>query len=64
MHSGSKREYVVQGRVQDYWLDCFNKTFNYLDQAQNICKAIRQSNPTKDYRVVKRLTTYNDEVVE
>jgi hypothetical protein len=61
---GSKTVYAIQGRVQDYWLDCWKETFRYVDEAQKLCKTIQELNPTKDYRVVKRFTTYEDTVVE
>jgi hypothetical protein len=61
---GYSREYVVQHRLQDYWLDCLNGKFQYLDQAQAALKSFREIRQNTDFRVVKRITKTTDEVIE
>lgn len=62
MHVGSKIEYIVQHRIQDYWLDMYGG-HDYLKNADKAMKYFKEKSPSTDYRIVKRITTYDDEVV-
>lgn len=62
MH-GSKVEYVVQRRLQDYWIDCFESTFKYKDQAESRIHNLREHSPQYDFQIVKRTSSFVDEIL-
>lgn len=61
MH-GSTIEYVVQHRVQDYWLDLVNGKFSLLYEAKKHVELAEKKNPNTDFRLVKRTTSFLDEL--
>jgi hypothetical protein len=66
MH-GSKTEYIIQHRVQDYWLDYVGDTIEsvhrYLDRAQDALKKLKEDRKNTDFRLVRRKHTYKDEIL-
>ena len=64
MH-GSSVEYLVQIRVQDYWIDygrgLSNKKFSYREDAEELLEEAKEDNPGRDFQLVKRTTSYTDE---
>jgi hypothetical protein len=66
MH-GSRTEYIIQHRVQDYWLDyvgdTIGGTYRYLDKAQDALKRLKEDRKNTDFQLVRRKYTYTDEVV-
>jgi hypothetical protein len=58
---GSKKEYIVQIRVQDYWVDTYESTFAYLDQAKERLIELQDHNNKDDFKVIKRITSFVDE---
>ena len=67
MH-GSSIEYVVQIRVQDYWIDygrgMSNKKFSYREDAEELLGEAKEDNPNRDFQLVKRTTSYKDEILK
>ena len=65
---GSSVEYIVQIRVQDYWIDygrgMSNKKFSYREDAEKLLGEAKEDNPNRDFQLVKRITSYTDEVLE
>lgn len=57
MH-GSSTEYIIEYRVQDYWL--IYQSFWYIDRAQKRLAQLKQDMPDTDFRLIKRLTTFTD----
>ena len=66
MH-GSRTEYIIQYRIQDYWLDYVGDTIGgkywYLDKAQDALKRLKEDRKNTDFQLVRRKYTYTDEVV-
>lgn len=67
MH-GSSVEYLVQIRVQDYWIDygrgLSNRKFSYQDDAEEFLEEARKDEPNRDFQLVKRKHSFIDEVLE
>jgi len=67
MH-GSSIEYIVQIRVQDYWIDygrgLISGEFRYREDAEKHLEKAKIDKPTRDFQLVKRITSYTDEVLE
>jgi hypothetical protein len=66
MH-GSSVEYLVQIRVQDYWIDygrgLISGEFRYREDAEKHLEKAKIDKPNRDFRLVKRITTFRDETV-
>ena len=62
MH-GSKTEFIVQIRVQDYWIDSFDSTFTWKPDAEKRIKVLREYNPKDDFQLIKRITRFEDIVL-
>lgn len=64
MH-GSRIEYIVQIRVQDYWLDfgdgVFSGEFRYLKDAEAHLADAKKNKPYSDFKLIKRTHTFTDE---
>lgn len=60
---GSNIQYIVQIRIQDYWMDCSEATFQWRQDAWNKLKVLHKNNPREDFQVVKRTTTFKDELL-
>lgn len=62
MH-GSRVEYIIQYRLQDYWLDVLGGgvTFWYRDKAEEKLKQIKEEHPEIDYKLIKRTHRFEDE---
>ena len=65
---GSSVEYIVQIRVQDYWIDYGRgpegTEFIYRDDAEKYLEEAKRTKPNRDFQLVKRVTKYSDEVRE
>jgi hypothetical protein len=62
MH-GSKTEFIVQVRVQDYWIDSFDSTFTWKPDAEKRMEVLKEHNPKDDFQLIKRITRFEDEVL-
>lgn len=62
MH-GSRIQYIVQIRIQDYWMDCSEATFQWKQDAWNKLKVLKERKPSEDFQVVKRTTMFKDEIL-
>lgn len=62
-----KKEYIIQHRVQDYWLDYVGDTtggiYWYLDRAQDALEKLNKTKPNTDFRLVRREHTFTDEEI-
>lgn len=67
MH-GSRIEYIVQIRVQDYWLDygdsVFSVEFRYRRDAEAHLAEAKKNKPYSDFKLVKRTHTFVDELIQ
>ena len=65
MHASTKVVYNVQHRVQDYWLPhAYTEDCQYQWEALEKMEYLIKANPTKDFRLVKRTITIDEEVIE
>ena len=65
MHASTKTVYTVQHRVQDYWLPhAYTEDCQYQWEALEKMEYLIKANPTKDFRLVKRTITIDEEVME
>lgn len=66
MH-GSRIEYIVQIRVQDYWLDygdgVFSGEFRYLKDAEAHLAEAKKNKIYSDFKLIKRTHTFTDETI-
>ena len=62
MH-GSKTEFIVQVRVQDYWIDSFDSTFQWKQDAEKRMEVLKEHNPKDDFQLIKRITRFEDIVL-
>lgn len=64
MHTSTKTVYNVQHRVQDYWLPhAYTEDCQYEQDAKEKMDYLIKANPTKDFRLVKRTITIDEEVL-
>lgn len=67
MH-GSRIEYIVQIRVQDYWLDfgdsVFSGEFRYLKDAEAHLADSKKNKIYSDFKLIKRTHTFVDELIQ
>ena len=63
MMYGSSTEYVVQIRVQDYWIDLLDGIFKHKDDAEKHYERAGMYTPARDFQIVKRTHTFSDEVL-
>lgn len=59
---GSRVDFVVQHRVQDYWLDCDASTFSYASDAEKRLQHLQLVAPKKDFQLIKRSHVWQDDV--
>ena len=65
MHASTTVVYNVQHRVQDYWLPhAYTEDCQYQWEALEKMEYLIKANPTKDFRLVKRTITIDEEVLE
>lgn len=57
---GSSVEYIIQYRLQDYWLDVYEDTHRYQDRAEERLKKIKEEHPKTDYKLIKRTQIFKD----
>ena len=57
---GSSVEYIIQYRLQDYWLDVHEETHRYQDRAEERLKKIKEEHPKTDYKLIKRTQIFKD----
>ncbi len=66
MH-GSSTEYIVQVRVQDYWIDfgdgVFSGEFRYQEDAEKHLAESKKNKPNRDFQLIKRKHSFIDEVL-
>jgi hypothetical protein len=66
MH-GSSIEYIVQVRVQDYWIDFGDISsigeFRYREDAEKHLAESRKNKPNRDFQLIKRKHSFIDEVL-
>lgn len=70
MH-GSRIEYIVQIRIQDYWLDhwldygdgIFNGLFKYRNDAEAYLAEVKKNRPDMDFQLIKRTHSFIDEIL-
>lgn len=66
MH-GSRIEYIVQIRIQDYWLDygdgIFDGRFKYRNDAEAHLAEVKKSKPKMDFQLIKRTHSFIDEIL-
>lgn len=62
MH-GSRITYIVQIRIQDYWMDCAQASFQDSRDVYNRIKVLQEQNPREDFQVIKRTTIFKDELL-
>jgi hypothetical protein len=66
MH-GSSTEYIVQIRVQDYWIDLgeglLSREFRYREDAEKHLAESKKNKPDRDFQLIKRMHSFIDEVV-
>lgn len=60
----SVAEYVIQHRVQDYWLDFESAKHGYADRAKARLEELTDMRPNTSFRIVRRICTYTDEVLK
>ena len=64
MHASTKTVYNVQHRVQDYWLlHAYTEDCQYVHDAQEKMDYLIKANPAKEFRLVKRTITIDEEVL-
>jgi hypothetical protein len=67
MH-GSSVEYIVQIRVQDYWIDYgggrSDRKFRYREDAEEFLEEVKKDEPNRDFQLIKRKHRFIDEVIE
>lgn len=61
---GSKVDYIVQIRVQDYWLDYEHSTFIHKGDAVHRLNQLKINQPDRDFQLVKRTTSFEDLVLD
>jgi hypothetical protein len=59
----SHQNYVIQYRLQDYWLDFHTDSYVYLSDAKDSLSKVKNNNPEIDFRLVKRFHTYTDVIL-
>lgn len=59
----SHQNYVIQYRLQDYWLDFYTDSYLYLSDAKDSLSKVKNKNPKFDFRLVKRFHTYTDVIL-
>jgi hypothetical protein len=57
---GSSVEYIIQYRLQDYWLDVWAGTYLYRNTAEERLRKIKQEHPETDYKLIKRTHIFED----
>ena len=65
--NGSSVEYIVQIRVQDYWIDygrgLSNRKFGYREDAEEFLEEAKKDEPNRDFQLIKRTHRFIDEVL-
>lgn len=64
---GSSTEYIVQIRVQDYWIDLgdglVSREFRHREDAEKYLTESKKNKPQRDFQLIKRTHSFIDEVL-